>query len=127
MKRLLLAALLLTACTTQAPPVPHLTLSGLTVTVHNPARVPLTGDTSRQQGPAVTVDGEHIKPAPGASCTPGKRAKGVRWACSVSDVAPGGTQPLAFVDDGTGLGAVTDANGLGYLGNPLPVPIPLRR
>lgn len=138
MKKILLlcAALTLTACAPgatlprSAPVVatalsaPHLTVSGLTVTVHNPRAIPLTGDTSRGQGPAITVDGDHIVPGPGAVCVPGKRGDGgLRYGCSVPIVTPGGTQALTFVSDGLGTAVILDTNGFGYLVGPAPVPL----
>lgn len=141
MKRfaLILSALTLAACApTQtsgglgstgatALRVPHLTLSGLTVTVHNPAGVTLTGDTSRQQHPQITVDGVDIKPGLGESCLPDPSVTTFRsWICTSLDVTPGQTDDLVFVADGPAP-SIRDASGLGYLGNALPVPIALIR
>lgn len=134
MKRLLMLpalALTLTACPSRpaqsipdALGIPHLSVSGLTVTAHNPTKTALTGDTSRGEGPAITVDGEHIKPGPDAKCKPGEKIKvGVSWACSVPSVAAGGTADLVFVEDGTGTGLIRQAQGLGYLGNAATVPL----
>lgn len=107
--------------------VPHLTLSSLTVTVHNPASVPLTGDTSRGQHPQVTVDGVDITPGIGESCLLDNAVTAFRsWICTAQDVAPGQTDELVFLADGPAP-SIRDANGLGYLGNALPMPIALIR
>lgn len=125
MKRLLLlAGLALTACAPPSPAVPHLTHSGLTVTVHNTSNKPLTGDLLGQTGPAISVDGQHLTPPPGVACT---AESGLRWVCSVPVVKPGGSYPLTFTPDGQGTPALTDAVGLGYLGSPFMTPLPLLR
>ncbi|MFC3833532.1 hypothetical protein [Deinococcus rufus] len=105
--------------------LPHLTLAGLVVTVHNPTRTPLTGDTSRGQRAVVTVVGQDITPAPGTTCTREVTA-GLRWNCPVATVDPGGQAALTFVPDGLGP-VITFAVGTGYLGSAVPVPLPLIR
>lgn len=105
--------------------LPHLTLAGLTVTVHNPTRTALTGDTSKNMRPVVTVVGVDITPAPGTTCTREVTA-GLRWNCPVATIEPGGTANLTFVADGPAP-AVTFAFGTGYLGNAVPVPLALLR
>ncbi|WP_295823040.1 hypothetical protein [uncultured Deinococcus sp.] len=140
MKRLLLTACALTlslaACApglttiptsvpaaAEALRLPHLTVAGLVVTVHNPTGTPLTGDTSRGQRAVVTVVGQDITPAPGTTCTREVTA-GLRWNCPVVTVEPGGQAPLIFVPDGTAP-VITFAVGTGYLGSAVPVPLAL--
>ncbi|THF88393.1 hypothetical protein E7T09_04085 [Deinococcus sp. KSM4-11] len=107
--------------------VPHLTLSGLTVIVHNPADGTLTGDTTRKQGPEVTVDGVDIKPGVGEMCLPDPGVtKDISWICTSKDVEPGGTDDLVFLANGPAP-SIKDAQGFGYLGNGVPVPLALIR
>ncbi|WP_309572223.1 hypothetical protein [Deinococcus sp.] len=107
--------------------MPHLTLSGLTVAVHNPAQVTLTSDTNRHEEPQVTVDGTDIKPGVGESCLPDPGVtKFQSWICTSKGVEPGGTDDLVYLADGPAP-SIDDANGLRYLGNGVPVPIPLIR